>query len=108
MIKKNFSRALLGLTISVPLAFAAVNAAEKGFILDESIHDYSYDASRSMQPSSSRQGQSGHGVRILLDEAYYDYDPALEQAEFAAFEEHSSDRMPKSSSSAIPSVSKTY
>ena len=56
-------------------------------------------------------------MRIVLDEAYHDYDgagvaafespdPAPEQAEFAAFEEHSSDRMPKSSSSAIPSESK--
>jgi len=119
MTKKTISRALLSLTISSSLALTAANAAGTGFILDESIHDYSDDASRSLQASPSRQSRSGYEVKILLDEAYHDYyDPDVaafesnnsdtERAEFAAFEEDSSDMLSESSSSAIPWVSEVY
>ena len=100
MTKQTISRALLSLAISTSIAFTAANAGGKGFILDESIHDYSYDASRSFPASSSRQGWGGYDVKTILDEAYHDYygsdvaafespEPTLEQAEFAAFEEYS-------------------
>ena len=109
MTKQTISRTLLSLAISTGLAFTAANAAEKGFILDESIHDYSYDTSRSFPASSSQRGGE-YEVKIVLDESYHDYnasnvatfespEPELEQAEFAAFEEHSP---------SLPSVSFTY
>ena len=119
MTKKTiFTRAILSLAISASLALTAVSAAEKNIILDESIHDYSYDASRNLQASPSRQSGKGYDVRILLDKAYHDYnsadvaafnskDSVTESAEFAAFEEYSSSMSPKSSSSAIPWVSQT-
>ncbi len=118
MTKKTFSRALLSLAISSSLAITAANAGGTGFILDESIHDYSYDASRNLQASPSRQSGKGYNVKIVLDKAYHDYnsadvtafnskDSVTERAEFAAFEEYSSSMSPKSGSSAIPWVSKT-
>ena len=101
MTKQTISRALLSLAISASLAFTAASAAQKGIIIDESVHDYSDDASRSFQTSPSRQSGGGYDVKIVLDEAYHDYydsdvsafeskDSVLEQAEFAAFEEYSS------------------
>ena len=102
MTKKSvFTRALLSLAIGASLAVSAATAQEKGFILDEHIHDYSVDASRSLPASPSRQDWSGYNVKIVLDESYHDYYDAdtaafeskgsdLERAEFAAFEEYSS------------------
>ena len=99
--KTIFTRAILSLAISASLAFTAVSAAEKNIIIDQSVHDYSDDASRSLQNSSSRGSWGGYELKTVLDESYHDYDvsdvaafnspePALERAEFAAFEEYSS------------------
>ena len=107
--KTIFTRAILSLAISASLAYTAVSAAEKNIIIDQSVHDYSDDASRSLQSSSSRGGWGGYELKTVLDESYHDYDvsdvasfnspePTLERAEFAAFEAHSS---------AVPSVSFT-
>ena len=119
MTKKTISKTLLGLVISSSIAFTAAHAAGTGFILDESVHDYSNDTSRSLQASSSRQGWGGYDQKIVLDEAYHDYndaevaafeskDAVTERAEFAAFEESSSGTSPKRHSSAIPWVSEVY
>ena len=112
MTKKTTSRALLSLAISASLVFTAANAAGTGFILDEAIHDYSDDPSRHLQASPSQQGRGGYDVNIVLDESYHDYGvdafESIERAEFAAFEESSSDNAPKSSASPIPWVSEVY
>ena len=120
MTKKTiFPRALLSLALGASLAFTAASAAEKGIIIDESIHDYSDDASRSLPASSSQRGWSGYDVKIVLDKAYHDYsdvdmvafestDSDLEKAEFAAFEKYSSSMPSEDNSSDIPWVSKVY
>ncbi len=98
--KLTLSRSILGLAISAALAFTAVNAAEKEVIIHESIHDYADDASGSYKDRSSRN--ANYDVKIVLDEAYHDYESSAvaafesskgnyEQAEFAAFEESSFD-----------------
>ena len=90
--------AIMGLSLGVAIAAGNVNAAEN--ILDDAIHDYSDDVSRNMQASPSPQGWGSYEIKIVLDEAYHDYDvsdlatfespePAPEQAEFAAFEVYS-------------------
>ena len=90
--------AVMGLSLGAVIAAGNVNAAED--ILNDAIHDYSDDASRDMQSSASHRGWGRYDVKIVLDESYHDYDisdvaafdspePALAQAEFAAFEEYS-------------------
>ena len=102
MTKKTiFTRAILSLAITASLALTAVNAAQTDNILDESIHDYSDDAKNSFNTSSSRRSWGGYDVKIVLDEAYHDYERYdvaafetlggnMERAEFAALEQHSS------------------
>ena len=99
-MKKLTSRVtlILGLAMSAAVATTTVNAAEN--IVNDAIHDYSDDVSRYMQSSPSQRGWGRYDVKIVLDEAYHDYnasdvaaiespEPALEQTEIAAFEEYS-------------------
>ena len=89
---------VMGLSLGAAIAAGNVNAAED--ILNDAIHDYSDDVSRGYQSSSSPQGWYSYEIKIVLDEAYHDYDvsdvaafespePAAVQAEFAALEVHS-------------------
>ena len=90
--------AIMGLSLGAVVAAGNAKAAEN--ILNDAIHDYSNDVSKSLQSSSSRGGWGGYELKTVLDESYHDYDvsdvaafespePTLEQAEFAAFEEYS-------------------
>lgn len=119
MTKKIISRTFLSLAISASLALTAANAGGKSSILDESIYDYSDDASMNYQASSSRQSAYGYDVKIVLDEAYHDYYDAgiasfqskelnTKRAEFAAFEDYSPAPSSKTSTSDLPWVSEVY
>ena len=114
-----FTSALLSLTIGASLTFTAASAAQKDIILGENIHDYSNDASRNLPASSSRQERSGYNVRIVFDNAYYDYSDVntaafdsnksnLERAELAALEDRSSGMPSDNTYSDIPWTSKAY
>ena len=119
MTKKTlFTRTALSMTLGISLALTAANAGQRDLILGEYVHDYSDDASRYLSASPSRQNQSGYNVRVVLDEAYYDFsdtntaasamrEAGPERAEFAAFEESASGMQSKRSSYGIPWVSST-
>lgn len=93
--KPTLIRTILGFAFSTGVAFAAVNAAENGIILHDSIHDYADNAPGSYGDSPTRFGD--YEVKIILDESYHDYvgsavtsfetsEGADERAEFSAFE----------------------
>lgn len=94
-IKPVLFSSILGLAMSTAIATTSVNAAES--ILNEAIHDYSDDAWGSVQATTVYDRAVYH-TATLLDESYHDYvsqdvaqandtPEAMEQAEFAAFEE---------------------
>ncbi len=71
MTKKTiFTHVIMSLAIVVPLTFTAANAGGEGNILDQSIYDYSDSGKAAFKSSNSD----------------------LEQAEFAASENYSSDK----------------
>ena len=91
---------IMGFSLGAVIAADNVNAAEKEIIIHEAIHDYADDAGGSFKEGSSRWSRSGYDVKIVLDEAYHDYqrtdvaaletpEGSIEQAEIAAFEEDS-------------------